>query len=196
MSTFRSVSQVDSRVVSLAHSWWRRRRLRAVDELTTAPASGAVALLADLLWDRRSGVADAAADALRVHFGADGRAALLEALTSKSELARLAAARTLAYDREPRALAALDEAMRGPDLDQWGPAVERMELFGDAALPIFQRELLDEENGPRMLREMCAGALLNVAGEKARPALEQAASSRDRFVAQAARKALGQLGEQ
>jgi len=185
------IGHVDSQVVALAHSWWRRRRLRAVEVLTSAPGAGAVPLLADLLRDRRSDVADAAADALLEHFGVAGRAALLDALTSDHEWARLAAARTLAYDREPRALDALAEALDGPDADQWGPALDRIVLFGAAARPIVERYVLDDGSG--WLGEMCARTLPEVAGEDARPALMQAARSRNRYVAGAAKGSLAYL---
>lgn len=186
--------EIERETLALAHSRWTRRRLRAVERLRTSPAAFAVPVLTDLLHDRWGRVANEAAEALLECFGDAGYAALLDALDDEREWTKLAAARVLAFTQEPRALLALDEALRGPDLDQWGPAVEGMELFGEAARSIFERELADEENGPRMLREMCAGALANVAGEEARPALERAAASRDRFVANAAREALTRLG--
>jgi len=177
---------------ALLRSRRQSRRLRAVGELRGLSEHEAVPILSEVMYDRSTRVADAAADALRDHFGAAGRGVLLRKLDEDHEWARLVAARSLAEEREPRALAALDLALRSPDADEWGPAMQRIVCFGADARPVIERELLDR-NGSSSLREMAAHALVSVAGEEARPTLEEVASTASGRVRAAALRALNRL---
>lgn len=177
---------------NLIHSRWSKRRLRAVEQLRGVMASEAIPVLVQMLPDRQARVGDAAADALRDDFGEAGRAAMREVLEDGGQWARLAVERSLAVARNPE-LAALDQVLKDPDLDEWGPALERLVDIGAEARPLIERELIDRK-GPQMMREMCASALVEVAGEEARPMLQGVARTASSSVVKAAaRRALWDL---
>jgi HEAT repeat protein len=185
---------LDQELRALVRSRRVKDRLQAVAQLRGVDGSHAIPALIGLLYDGRSNVADAAADALRGGFGSAGRTAMMRVLHEDHEWARLAVARSLAADGDPVAMPVLDEALRGPDLDQWGPALERLVRFGADARPLIERELMDR-NGPPMMREMCAPALVEVSGDDARPLLEEVARSAPHVVRVAALRSLRTLDE-
>jgi HEAT repeat protein len=170
-----------------------RRRLEGVERLAELIPAAAIPRLERSLFDSRLNIQVRAADLLRARFGEEGRTVLLRALQDDREWVHLPAACSFAQERDPRALEVLESVLRSPDVDQWGPAVAALELFGAAARSIIERELTDEQEGPPFLREMVASSLATVAGEEARPALEVAAGSTNKNVRSAAQRALARL---
>ncbi len=179
----------------LARSRRGRKRLEAVEAFAGLSPTVSVPELDKMLSDRRTYVADAAAEVLRTRAGAEGHAALARALSSDDPGVNLVAARSLAHERDPRAVDVLEAALRGNDPDEWAPAIEALCCYGVAATAILERELLNED-GPRFLREMAAPSLAEIAGRAAIPALVVAAGSSDKIVAGRARSALIDLGEE
>jgi HEAT repeat protein len=180
-------------IMRLTRSRRRRKRLEAVELLAGLPPAMSAPVLVEMLSDRRDDVAEASAEVLRMRAGAEGRAALAGALSGLWP-ASLIAARSLAHERDPRAFDLLVAALRGNDWDAWWPATESLCLYGGAAAPILERELLNED-GPRLVRELAASSLAEIAGRAAVPALVVAAGSSDRVVAGRAKSALIDLGE-
>lgn len=184
--------QLDDKVRGLVHSRWGRRRLRAVEQLREIADARSIPVLAGMLRDSRIRVGDAAADALRDDFGTAGRAAMRAVCEQGDDWARLAVERSLAVERHPQ-LKRLDEALKDPDVDEWGPTLEYLVSIGAEARPLIERELMDRK-GPPMMREMCASAFAELVGENARPLLKQVArTTRSSTVKSAAHRALHQL---
>lgn len=187
-----AAAQAERATARLSRHHRPSKRLEAVDLLVDMPPDVAVPELRRMLGDCRDDTADAAAEALRMRVGLPGRSALMEALEDENEWARLAAARCLAREREPRALSVLERAMHAGDFAQRGPAIEGLCCYGITTQDLFEREMLKDDN-PGFLREMAARALAQVAGSAAIPALTSAASNADEIVARAARASLNAL---
>lgn len=184
--------QFDEELRGLIRSRWGRRRLRAVTRLRHVVAPQAMPVLKEMLRDSHIRVGEAAADALRDDFGTAGRSAMRAELEQGSRWPQLAVERSLAVERHP-ALRRLDEALKDPDLDEWGPTLESLVSIGAVSRPLIERELMNRK-GPPMMREMCASAFAQLVGEDARPLLKRVAkTTRSSSVKRAARRVLWML---
>jgi len=117
-------------------------------------------------------------------------------LKDENEMIRLDAVRTLEFSHDPRALAALVEALRDPSLKVKAEAVRAIVMLGDqAAGPVIRllNDAIDE--GDKLSARFAAKALGLIGDRSISSVLVELLKSDDKFVACESALALGRLGE-